>query len=141
MSKLILQVQTISGSLIENGRWEVECPAGLQEGHHFSLNIPVPDPALIRYLSKVQSLDCVLDKDGNKYSVSLSCPVRRVRHMVNTETSGIDSMGILVPINRTIEGVLLYLLAPNKCDPRFVRLVRGEQPPQIPTGPTGPVQD
>lgn len=140
MSKLILQAQTISGNLIEGGRWEVEFPAGLQEGQHFSLNLPVTDPHLIRYLSKVSSIDCVLDKDGNKFSVSLSCPIRRVRHMVSTTTGEVESMGILVPINRTIESVLLFVIAPNKCDPRFIRLVRGDQgaPPGPP--PLPPVQ-
>ena len=127
MPKIIIQAMTMAGKIVENAKWEVEFPAGLQEGQTVSFNLPIKDPALIGYVGKMQSLDCVIDKEDGGYSVALTCPVRRIRHMVNTKTGTVDTLAIAVPINRLVEGVLTYLLSPSKCDPRFVQAVRGQQ--------------
>lgn len=129
MAKLLVQVITFSAKMIENGKWEVDIPAGVQEGQTISLSLPISDPALIKYLGKQQSINCVIDKEeDNKYMVSVACKVMRIRHMINTSMQSAESMATVMPEDRTCEHVLLYLLTPSKCDPRFVTLVRGQQP-------------
>jgi hypothetical protein len=129
MPKLLIQAVTFAGKMIENGKWEVEFPAGLQQDQTISLNLPIKDPALIRYLGKTQSMNCVIDKeDDDRYMVAVACKILRIRHMINTTTKTTESMAMATPEDRTCESVLLYLLAPSKCDPRFIAIVRGQQP-------------
>ena len=134
MSKLLVQAVTFAGKMIENGKWEVDFPAGLQQDQTISLNLPIKDPALIRYLGKQQTINCVIDKDDDDtYMVAVACKILRFRHMLNTATKTVESMALATPEDRTCESVLLYLLAPSKCDPRFIALVRGMQPAVPPT--------
>ncbi len=130
MAKLLVQIMTFAGRMIENGKWEVDFPAGLQEEQAMSLNLPIRDQALLRYLGKHQSINCVIDKDDDdQYMVAVACKVVRIRHMINTTSRTTESMAIVTPEDRTCESVLLYLLTPSKCDPRFMALVRGGAQP------------
>jgi len=122
---MIIQIADISGSMMDNGKWDVEFPAGLQQDQTVSINLPIKDPALIGYIGKSRLLSCVIDREDNNYMVAIACIATRIRHMVNTATLTVESMAILTPSDRTCEHVLRYLLTPGKCDPRFVRLVRG----------------
>jgi hypothetical protein len=134
MPKLMIQAVNFAGKFIENGRWQVDFPAGLQQEQTISLNLPIKDPALIRYLGKQQTMNCVIDKENdNTYVVSVACKILRIRHMVNTQNSTMESMALATPEDRTCEHVLMYLLSPKNCDQRFIALVRGVQPVQPPT--------
>jgi len=128
MPMLVIQAASASGKLVDGARWSVDVP-WLQEGHSVSLNVPVKDPNLIGYVGKTGSMDCVVDKDDGKYSVSMACKVVRLRHMVNTASGTAESLAIVTPVNRLVEHVLMYIVQPSKCDPRFVALVRGEAAP------------
>jgi hypothetical protein len=33
-------------------------------------------------------------------------------------------MAILVPSNRVVENVMIYLASPDKCDPRVIQLIK-----------------
>jgi hypothetical protein len=128
MPKLLVQVVNIAGKSIENGRWEVDFPVGLQQEQTMSLSIPIKDAALIRYLGKQQLKNCVIDKeDDDTYTVAVACKILRIRHMLNTATRAVESMALATPEDRTCEHVLTYLLSPTKCDQRFVAVVRGIQ--------------
>ena len=132
--KTVVQLTSFSGKMIEGGKWEVDIQAGLQLEQTISLNLPIKDPALIKYLGKQQSSGCVVDKEeDNTYTVAVACKVMRIRHMIHTLTNKAESMAVIMPEDRTCEHVLMYLLAPNKCDQRFIALVRG-----IPIQPPSP---
>jgi hypothetical protein len=127
MPKLLLQIVDFSGAIIDNAKWEIDFPSGLQQDQTISINLPIKDPALINYIGKQNSLSCVIDKEDNKFMVAIACLVTRIRHMVNTTTKAVESMVILRPNDRTCEHILKYLLTPAKCDQRFIILVRGVQ--------------
>ena len=127
MAKLLVQVCTLSGSLIENGKWMVDFPAAIQQDQTVSFSMPIKDAALIGYLGKVQQRSCIVDKEDDDYMLSVSCKIMRVRHMVNTMSHTAESMAYAVPEDRLAEHVMLYMLMPKACDPKFVRLVRGAQ--------------
>lgn len=118
----------MSGKIVEGARWVVDLP-WIQEGHMVSLNLPIKDPALIGYVGKQGSLDCVIDREDDVYNVSLSCRVSRLRHMVNTSTGTTESLAYVTPTNRLVEGVLTYLLQPRACNSKFVTAVRGDAEP------------
>ena len=126
MSKLIVQVVSLSKNIFESGKYEVEFPTNPQIDQTFSLNLPIKDPALIGYIGKQQAINCVIDKEEDNYVVSVACTISIIRHMMNITTKIVESMVIVTPNDRLCESVLYYLLMPNRCDPRFVRLVRGE---------------
>lgn len=124
---VLLQASTLSGKVIEEGRWEVDFEAGIQESHSVAVSLPIPDAdaKLVTYLSSASSTDVMLDKTPEGYSVSVACRITRIRHMIDTQAGVAESMAVIVPVNRLAEHVMVYLLAPNKCDPRFVQAIRG----------------
>jgi hypothetical protein len=70
--------------------------------------------------------ECMIDGDKHSYSAVMSCVVAEVRHMVSIAQSTVDTMVVVSPMNRLVEHVLQYILNPARCDPRFIRAVRGD---------------
>ena len=123
---IVLQASTLSGKVIENGRWRVTFESGLQENQSIALNLSIPEKevGLINYLTRSPSTEVMLDKTDEGYNVAVSCRVARIRHMVETKDGSVESMAMLTPANRLAEIVMTYLLAPQLCDPKFVRAVK-----------------
>lgn len=126
MPNLTIQMITTAGRMIENGKWVIPFPAGFQENQTIAINLPIQDPALIGYLGRAQTLNCAVDKEDDSFTVAVSCSVMRIRHMVNIANKAVETMAMIAPRDRLCEHVLLYLLSPSKCEPKFIRLVRGE---------------
>lgn len=125
----IVQICTLAGKIIEGARWEVDFPAGIQEGQTVAVNIPFNDPALNGYLSKSSSSNCLIDKGPSGYNVGLTFQVKQVRHMIETSGEKVveaSSMAIAQPTNRLVENVVLYLLDIARCDQKFVHGIRGD---------------
>lgn len=122
---LIIQATTISGKIIDGARWSVQ-QAFFARGQKVTVELPTKDGPLLGYLSKHMNNDCMLDGGKGHYSVVMACVVGEVRHMVNVADSTVDTMVVISPMNRIVEHVLQYILTPSKCDPRFIRAVRGE---------------
>lgn len=124
---IILQAVTGSGVVVEGARWEVEFPAGVQEGHSVALSLRVlpKEVHLLNYLSRNTSADAQLDKGPDGISVAVACKISRVRHMVETQDGTVSTMCYVVPVSRLSEHVMTYLLMPAKCDSKFLRMVRG----------------
>ena len=130
---VIVQAMTLAGKIIETARWEVSFPAGILVGHSIALNVPTNDSALIGYLSRSQTIDCMVDKTKEGHSIALNCQVKAIRHMVETKVSKADTMALVIPNNRLVEYVLMYLYTPSKVSPQFMRAMRnGETPNQNP---------
>lgn len=123
---ILLQAATLAGKVIDEGRWHVEFEAGLQESHSIAISIPIPqeDIKLVTYLNKTPSTDVMVDKTNGGYTVSISCRVTRIRHMVDVQTGLAESMALIVPVNMLAEHVMMYLLAPGRCNSRFVQAIR-----------------
>lgn len=126
-----MQALTIQGSIVEGARWEVDFPAGVQEGHSVALSVLIPptEVNLLNYLSRSASSDAMLDKGADGISVALSLKVTRVRHMVEAATRRAETMCFVQPVNRLVEHIMTFLYSPAKCDPKFVRMVRGSASP------------
>lgn len=118
----IIQVITMSGRMIEKAKWEVDTLQNIREGHVIQINITVKDTDIIKYLSK--TTNTILDKDDKDYSVNLSIKVTGFRHLYEPPHKSIQSMITAVPVNRTIEQVLVHLLDRNNSDPKFVAHIR-----------------
>lgn len=93
------------------------------------VSLPTSDVHVISYVKKQAKQELGLEKDENKgknaHSVILKFVVKEIRHLLDTTTSDMDTMVTLVPVDRVVEGVLTYLLHPEKCDPRWVQVMRG----------------
>lgn len=123
---LVIQATTIANKIIDGARWEVTSLSSFARGQKVSVELPTKDPQLLGYLSKNMNNDCMLDGERGQYSVVMACVVNEVRHMVLLSSGTVDTMVVVLPTNRLVEHVLQYLLSPNKCDPRFVKAVRGD---------------
>ncbi len=44
--------------------------------------------------------------------------------MLDASDGELESMAVLVPVNRVVENVIIYLTDPSKCDPRFTKIVQ-----------------
>lgn len=120
----IIQFIKINGGIIEKAKWEIDTLANLREGHFIQFNFNIEeDVNLISYVSKRSNIDCVIEKtDKGQYSVVLTGIVKAFRHML--DASKLESMVTVVPANRAVENVLLYVVDKNQCDPKFVALLR-----------------
>jgi hypothetical protein len=120
----VIQFTKISGVIIEKARWVVNTLENVGVGHYIQFNFNIDeDPSLVSYISKRSNIDCVVEKnDEGQYSVILTGVVKAFRHMV--DASKLESMITVIPANRAIENVLLYILDKNQCDPKFTALLK-----------------
>jgi type II secretory pathway component PulC len=122
---MIIQLQTISGEQVENAKWDVPVPAGLQEGQSFAILLPFEDKELSTYISKVKNSECYVDLEEGKTSAVLSFRVSRIRHMLTINSQKIETLCYLTPTHRATEQVMIYILSPAKADPRLKRAIKG----------------
>lgn len=122
----IIQATTIGGKLIERGRWEVSTLENTREGHalQLSVNVESKEKNLLKFLGKQESADCVLEREGKSYYVVLTFQIMRYKHLLDHEKMSLQSMAFVVPINRTVEQVLTYMLDRDQCNPKFVELLK-----------------
>lgn len=124
----IIQGTTIGGRFLTKAKWEVKSLSDLKEGQNIQVSIPVEDADLIAYMAKSgPKQECVMEKDGKKHWVILTTRVMQFKHMLEHESSELQSMVLVVPMNRTVESFLIYLLDREQSDPRFLSLI-GQKP-------------
>ncbi|HED38483.1 MAG TPA: hypothetical protein ENI76_09625 [Ignavibacteria bacterium] len=116
---------TINGKLIEKAKWEVNTISNMREGQSLQISITVNDDKLINLCGKQNSIDCVIEKeeDGSHYVV-LTMKIMSFRHMLDHSTSELDSQVYLSPINRAVEEILTFLLDKEKCNPKFIEILK-----------------
>lgn len=129
---LVIQATTIGGVMVEGARWEVENITNMREGHVVQVSLRCSDKELLSYLSKQTGDSCVVDKDNNSFHVILRHLVKEIRHMVAGTSKAMDTMVIVIPVNRMVESALLYCLHPERCDKRFIQAVRAVAAPAPP---------
>lgn len=122
---MIVQIQTMSGEQVENARWDVPVPPGLQEGQNFAILLPFEDKELAMYISKVKNSECYTDFDEGKTSAVLSFRVLKIRHMLTLNDSKVETLCYLAPNSRAVEQVMIYILTPGKADKRLVAILKG----------------
>lgn len=122
----IIQVASISGRIIDSAKWKVESISNLREGHGIQVSMPTNDSQLLNYIGKAANVECSVDRNKNDYSVILGCMVKQIRHMLDTVDSDLESMAVVVPSNRIVESVIVYLVDSSKSDPRFVKLIQSQ---------------
>lgn len=122
----IICATTIDGKWIEAARWSVGSIADLREGNDFQLVLPVKDEALTAYLAKNQRPEVQLERADGKPQVTIGLKVVRIRHLLEPPDD-LQSMVLLVPVNRAAESVLMYLLDLPACNPKFVAMIRGKE--------------
>jgi len=120
-----IQVTTISGKLIEKARLEVETLSNMREGQNLQISIAVKDKNLIHFLGKQTGMECVLEREEDKsHYVVLTMKIMHFRHMLDYSTGELDSQVYVSPASRTVEEVLTYLLDRDKCNPKFVEMLK-----------------
>lgn len=123
---LIIQAVTTSGEIIEKARWEVESRDGLHVGlgHAVSISVDTSDKNLLGYVRKQSKNDCSVDEsDEGRTAIMVAFVVKKIGHLI--DGSKWESMCVVIPEGRLGEQALLYLMAPEKCDRRFMEAVRG----------------
>jgi len=133
---LTIQATTISGTIVESARWRVES-TGMLPGDLLQLRLPVKDRKLMEYIRKQSKFECMLErgqKDENDaesdHAVIMAFRVKQMRHMLDSQTSEIESMCVVTPMDRFVESVMMFLLDRKKCDPRFIAMIRNPRSPQ-----------
>lgn len=120
-----IQATTISGKLIDGARWDVGTLSDMREGQNLQISIPVGDKNLIHFLGRQNGMDCVLEREADKsHYVVLTMRIMQFRHMLDHGSGSLDSQAYVTPINRTVEEVLTFILDKDKCNPKFVEMLR-----------------
>lgn len=121
----LIQATTIGGKLVKGAKWEILTLSNMREGQSLHISIPVKDKKLIHFLGKQTGMECVLEREENKdHYVVLTMKIMSFRHMLDHSTSELDSQVYVSPINRTVEEVITFLLDEEKCNPKFIELLR-----------------
>lgn len=120
---VIIQATTIGGEIIEKARWELPMLGSIQIGHTVSICLNSSNRNLLSHVRKQAKTECCVDKreDGSLYIV-VEFTVKQIRHMIDEKES--ETMCVLVPVNRYVEQVVLYVFDVGKCNGRFVAAVR-----------------
>jgi hypothetical protein len=118
-----IQAVTISGEIIENGRWEIQSPtAQLLVNQEISVCLNSDDDNLVNHVKKFPKNDCYIEQTENeKTQVIVAFSVIKIKHMV--DNSKLNTLYVITPINRHNESVTLYILSKEKCDRRFIELL------------------
>jgi hypothetical protein len=121
-----IQVTSIGRKLIENASWKVKSLEGLSVGQYLTVNVPLVDEALIKAIGKMKAN--LLEKEDDGYSITLTFLVDKFTHMLELKSDmsldKMDGMAWIVPMDRTVESIILYLFNPELCDPKFLALIK-----------------
>lgn len=125
---LTVQATTMNGMIVEQARWRIEDP-GLRPGDLLQISLPVKDRKLMEYVRNQSKFECMLErgKDGSSHSAILAFRIKQIRHMLDSQTSEIDSMCVVAPMDRFVESVMTFLLDRKRCDPKFVAQLSSPQ--------------
>jgi hypothetical protein len=119
MSKI--QAVTVNGAIIDKGCWEILTNT-MQVGHIVDVCLYTRDKNLLSHVKKHAKTGCDVGTENEKTYVVVTFTVEKIRHMV--DESNFESMYMVVPVNRFVEQTILYLLDPEKCEPKFAEAVR-----------------
>ena len=121
-----IQVTSIGRKLIESASWKVKSLEGLSVGQILTVNVPLVNEALIKAIGKMKA--GLLEKEDDGYSVTLTFLVDKFTHMLELKPDmsldKMDGMAWVIPTDRTVESIILYLFNPELCDPKFLALVK-----------------
>lgn len=123
---LIIQATTTGGEIIEKAKWVMDGKDGfrIESGHTVSISVDTNDKNLLSYVGKQSKNDCSVDRsEAGRVALMIAFVVKKIGHLI--DGNKLESMCIVVPESRLGEQVLLYLMAPEKCDQRFAEAVRG----------------
>ncbi len=117
----IVQCNTISGSFIDEAKWNVSTLQNLREGQNLQVSLPISNQRLIEYVVNLGKMECSVERDrkSKNYTITLTVKIMGFRHMLEPPKKAIESMAIVVPVNRTVENVLLSMLKSKLVDQRF----------------------
>lgn len=125
---LIIQATTLSGNIVDHARWEVNNGNQIQEKQIISVNMEVKETNLVSFLKKIGKRQSFLPSgtslDEDEKLVTVSFEIRQIRHMINTASKKLNTLAIVVPVNRTAEQTMLFILDQGKCDKKFVEAVK-----------------
>ena len=117
-----VQMTTASGAIIEDAKWDLPFQVTPVEGHIIMINVPTKDRSLLEYMAKADRRGVIFDGDKeNGYTVTLSCPIRQVKHLIDIAEKSVQTLVLAAPENRASEQILLYLFDTSKCDPSFMK--------------------
>ena len=121
----IIQAISLTGKIVEKARWEV-APTFLTEGQTIQVNIPIDDADAMKFIATQGKQECSVEREGEERrgSANLTFVIKQVRHMLETEPVGMDTMVTVMPLNRTVDQVMLYIFDSSRCDERFMKAIR-----------------
>jgi hypothetical protein len=128
MSSISFQSVTTGGIIIDNARWQTNL-SNFQVGDQIEIMIPVmtsknKDRIVINFLKKSDKFGYSIDQiSKDKFSITLSFSIKQIRHLIDVVLNQTETLCIIVPINKLIEDIILYMYDEPKCDQKFIRYI------------------
>lgn len=137
---LTIQIQTIGGQFIRNARWKINSHAYLAKDQDYFISVNVEDKEFLEDLKRLVGKDRTIslerydleelkklkNKKGTGHYLVLSFKISNIKHMFDIDKDELESIVILNPNSRIVEGLILYIYEKDKCDPRFVKFLKGD---------------
>lgn len=124
----IVQCHTISGNFVNEAKWNVTTLQNLREGHNLQVTFSATDRRITEYVASLGKMECSVERDrkSKKCTITLTMKIMGFRHMLEPPRKSIESMVMIVSVNRTVENVLLYLMKSDLVDQRFITALRAK---------------
>jgi hypothetical protein len=122
----LIRATTIDGRWVEPARWDVNPEIILKEGQEFNISFPVQNDVFFNFISKSQKQDFSVDITDKIKTVTLIFTIKNIKHLLDTENikPELESLIILVPNNRMVENIFLFLMSPEMCSPKFIEIMK-----------------
>jgi hypothetical protein len=122
---LLIQVTAINGVIIEKAKWIVNNYSYIKENQSIFIDISSDNQKLISYISGLNSQDCYVE-EGEYQTITLHFRIKSIRHSFDTtqKTKKIETMISVMPVNRMVENIILYVYEPSLCDQKFLQVLR-----------------
>lgn len=131
---LTIQVQTIGGQFINNARWQIDSTAYLLDNQDYFVSMNIEDKNFLEELKKIVpkdrsvSVEKYSSEDAGKSKlgsyVVLGLKVLQIKHMFDVNKNELESIVILTPNSRVVEGIITYIYDKDKCDQRFLKFLK-----------------
>ncbi len=123
---MIIQGYSVSKQIIDQAKWNVKDLSNMQIGSKILVNIKTNDKDIIQYMKKNDKINHSISDHYNNGGIllTLTFTIDKVTHMVSIGENTIETMVSIIPINNSVNDIILYILDKKSCNQRFISMIK-----------------
>ncbi len=121
----IVQITTLAGKIVEKARWKLDKVHDMREDQTIQLNAVCHERMLIAYVANKKPSECYVDlQNKSEPQVIMGFKISSVRHMLDAQSGEMDTLISAIPVNRIVEGMMMFIFQRKDCDPKFISMLK-----------------